>query len=183
MSQLARKIVTLHHSLDEAELPHAFGGALALAWCTRDPRGTSDIDVNIFVEPVAAQTVLDALPGDVRWSEVDRSTLERDGQCRLRWDGTPVDLFLAKHPFHMEAADRCRLEPFAGATVPFISCMDLAVFKTFFNRTRDWADLEDMARVGTIEPALLRRVVAEMLGDDERLARIDALPAPPPQAP
>ncbi len=28
--------------------------------------------------------------------------------------------------------------------LPFLSCPDLAVFKVFFNRTKDWADLEAM---------------------------------------
>jgi hypothetical protein len=29
---LADKIVAVHRALDAADLPHAFGGALALAW-------------------------------------------------------------------------------------------------------------------------------------------------------
>ena len=42
MSSLADKVLALHQSLDEADFPHAFGGALALGWCTRQPRATSD---------------------------------------------------------------------------------------------------------------------------------------------
>ena len=37
-------------ALDDARIPHAFGGALALAWCTQRARGTIDIDVNVFVD-------------------------------------------------------------------------------------------------------------------------------------
>ena len=48
MSSLAEKIVAIDHTLTESGIDHAFGGALALAWCTRRARGTSDIDINIF---------------------------------------------------------------------------------------------------------------------------------------
>ena len=50
VTTLVDKIVALHESLDAAEIPHAFGGALALAWCTQRARGTIDIDVNVFVD-------------------------------------------------------------------------------------------------------------------------------------
>lgn len=32
-----------------------------------------------------------------------------------------------------------------------LSCADLAVFKAFFNRTKDWADLEEMRSAGTLD--------------------------------
>ena len=47
--RLVERIVALHQLLGAADLPHAFGGALALAWCTQRARGTIDIDVNVFV--------------------------------------------------------------------------------------------------------------------------------------
>ena len=36
---LTERIVRLHEALDGAGLPHAFGGALALAFCTAEPDG------------------------------------------------------------------------------------------------------------------------------------------------
>ena len=42
---LVDKIVVCHQHLAAAEIPHAFGGALALAWCTASARGTIDIDI------------------------------------------------------------------------------------------------------------------------------------------
>ena len=42
------------------------------------------------------------------------------------------------------AASRARWEDFDGEQLPFLACPDLAVFKAFFSRTRDWADLEEM---------------------------------------
>ena len=177
MSVIADRVVAIHRSLSAAGLDHAFGGALALAWCTQDPRGTSDIDVNIFVSPKRAAAVAAALPQGVDCSPERIELLRRDGQVRFRWAETPVDVFLTTHPFHKQAASRARVEPFLGEAIPFLACGDLAVFKVFFNRTRDWADLEDMASAGTIEPASLRATVALLLGeDDERLRRLNDLP-------
>jgi hypothetical protein len=177
VSTIGERVLGLHHSLDEAQLPHAFGGALALAWCTAQPRGTSDIDLNVFVPPGAAAEVVAAMPDGVECPPERVQVLERDGQVRLRWDITPVDIFLSTTPFHDEAAGRARVEPFLGAAVPFLACADVAVFKVFFNRTRDWADLEDMAAAGTIDRTRLREMVVTLLGpEDKRLDRVDQLP-------
>ncbi len=46
---LPEKVLRLHKALKRRKLPHAFGGALALAYCTEEPRATRDIDVNVFV--------------------------------------------------------------------------------------------------------------------------------------
>jgi hypothetical protein len=176
---LADKLVAVHRALDAAGLPHAFGGALALAWCTRRPRGTSDLDVNVFVDASRAAAVLEGLPAEVTAREDDLIRLRRDGQARLWWDRTPIDLFLNTTDFHEEAAGRARPEPFKGTTVPFLACEDLAVFKAFFNRTRDWADLEEMAAAGTLDVNAVREVLAGYVGaDDERVARLAGLAVP-----
>ena len=61
--------------------------------------------------------------------------------------------------------------------LPFLSCNDLAVFKAFFNRTKDWADLEEMQTAGTLDISRVAQVIIEMLGaDDERVAHLLALP-------
>jgi hypothetical protein len=47
MTSLQSQMLQLHKSLARKNIPHAFGGALALAWCTQQARGTIDIDINI----------------------------------------------------------------------------------------------------------------------------------------
>lgn len=178
MTTLAEKIVALHEALRAADLPHAFGGALALAWCTRRARGTIDIDVNVFVDTHRAHAVLDALPHAVRVDDAGEKALLRDGQVRLWWDETPVDLFLDTTPFHESVFRRARRESFAGAEVPFLSCHDIAVFKAFFNRTKDWADLEEMRDAGTLDVGRVAAVLIEYLGvDDERIRKLEELRA------
>ncbi len=109
---LPTKIVAVHEALAQAEVPHAFGGALALAWCTQRARGTIDIDVNIFLPAEQADDVLAAFPPSVAATDEDRTALLDDGQARLWWDSTPIDVFLDTTPFHHDVGTRVRLEPF-----------------------------------------------------------------------
>lgn len=178
---LVDQILELHRRLSAADLPHAFGGALALAWCTQRARGTIDIDVNAFVPVAGLDVVLDAIVPPVACTAAEREQLERDGQVRLWWGSTPVDLFLNTTPYHDDVADRIRHEPFAGAIVPFIGCTDLAVFKAFFDRTKDWADLEEMQSAGTLDADRVVGVLVRYLGaDDPRIARLLRVTGRPP---
>jgi len=179
MTPIVDKMLAIGTALDEHRLPYAFGGALALAFCTQRARGTIDIDVNVFVAPVEARAVLGALPLQVVSTDGDRRALERDGQTRLWWEQTPVDLFLDTAEFHAEVAQRRQLHRFGGRQLPFLGCSDLAVFKAFFNRTKDWADLEEMLAIGALNVDQTIGVLVRYLGeDDERVARLRELTAP-----
>ena len=173
---LPNKMIAIHESLTAAGMSHAFGGALALAWCTRQARGTIDLDVNVFVRPERTASALAALPPEVVATDDDRALLGREGQARLWWDTTPVDVFLNTTAFHDQVASRVRAEPFAGRQLPFLACHDLAVFKAFFNRTKDWADLEAMLEAGSLDVSAVAGVLASYLGaDDDRIERLRSL--------
>jgi hypothetical protein len=175
---IVAKIVGLHEHLASAGIPHGFGGALALAWCTESARGTIDIDVNLFVGADQIDRVLAALPQGVKWKPVDRRRLQTELQHRLWWNTTPLDLFLNSTDYHDRLEERVRWEQFAGTRIPFLSCVDLAVFKVFFDRTKDWADLEAMQSAGTLDVEFVAGVIAHYLGaDDSRLARLLTLAA------
>lgn len=169
-------MVELHHALDVAGIPHAFGGALALAWCTGRARGTIDVDLNAFVPTEQADAVVAALPDGVTVRPADRDLLTRDGQARLWWGKTPLDLFLNTTEFHTEAAGRVRREPFLGEMLPFLGCSDLAVFKAFFDRSKDWVDLEEMANAGSLDAtSVLGTLTLYLGGDDHRVERLRLL--------
>jgi hypothetical protein len=171
---ILERVLRLHDGLEG--IPHAFGGAMALAWCTADPRGTSDIDLNVFVATDAADRTLDALPDGVAVARKHRTQLRRDGQTRVMWEETPVDLFLNTTEFHERAALRVVTRPFEGRPLPFLACSDLAVFKAFFDRSKDWVDLEEMAAAGRLDVAEVVAVLTEYLGgDDPRVAKVLAL--------
>ena len=171
---LGERIRTLHRAFKEHDVPHAFGGAVALAYATEEPRGTRDIDVNVFLPARHAADVLALLPPGIDQPAGTAEKLARDGQIRLFWDDTPVDLFLDYAPIHEEAARHRRNVPFEGETIPVLGPVELAVFKAMFNRLRDWGDLEEMAQADMLDFDAVRDALAEMVGsDDERLMRLD----------
>jgi hypothetical protein len=173
---LPYKMMAIHESLAAARINHAFGGALALAWCTQQARGTIDLDVNVFVGPEHTAVALAALPPEILATADDRALVEREGQTRLWWESTPVDVFLNTTEFHEQVATRVHLEPFAGKQLPFLACQDLAVFKAFFNRTKDWADLEAMVAAGSLDVSAVAGVLAGFLGaDDDRIEHLLSL--------
>jgi len=172
---LPEKLLAVHASLDAAGVPHAFGGAIALAYWTLDPRGTSDLDVNVFVPASDAGHALDALPDEIGHGAADVAAIGRDGQARLWWGETPVDLFFDYVPLHARAAAHQRNVPFEGTEIPVLGPTELAIFKAMFDRTRDWADIEAMLGAETLDPGAVREGLVELVGPaDERLRKLDA---------
>ena len=173
---LTERIVAIHEALESGRIPHAFGGALALAWCVPRPRATIDIDVNLFVKKADAVAALEALPQGIAVSAATHRAIARDGQARLRWNETPVDVFFNTTSFHDEVAQRVRREFFGGSWIPFLACRDLAVFKAFFNRSQDWVDLENMVVSRSIDVEEVAATLAHHLGaDDLRVRRLRSL--------
>lgn len=167
MSDLAEQLVAVHDAFAAADVPHAFGGAIALAYCTEEPRGTRDIDINVFVEAATAGDVLSKLPEGVTVRPTDVRTAQREGQVRVWWEETPLDLFFEVHEFHHEVAAGVRSVPFVGREIPVIDCVALVVFKALFNRTRDWADIEAVLEADTLDRDLALRWVQRLAGADD----------------
>lgn len=171
---LVEKVVRIHQALEDAGLAHAIGGALALAY-HGEPRTTIDIDVNVFVPPTDADVVGRLLePFGVDLAGL--STVERDGQVRLWWGRTPVDLFFAYDDVHHAMAEHVKRVPFADTEIQILSAEDLVFCKTVFDRAKDWIDVDqvllqagprfDVDRVR----AQLDRIVGP---DDQRRLRFD----------
>jgi hypothetical protein len=171
---LPERLVALHRALARRRIPHAFGGAIALAYWTLDPRGTSDIDLNVFVPAPNSARALRALPEEVGQPDGTAAAIARDGQIRLWWDETPIDLFFDYEPIHADAAAHRRTVPFSGTRIPILGPVELAAFKVMFDRTRDWADIEAMIGAGTLDLDALRASLAGLIEPgDERFARLD----------
>ena len=163
----------LHRALAKKKIPHAFGGALALAYWTSDPRGTSDIDLNIFVAADDSGPALATLPPGVAQPEGTAETIAAEGQIRLWWDETPVDLFFDYEPVHADAARHTKQVPFAGTRIPILGPIELTVFKAMFDRTRDWADIEAMLAANTVDLDAVRATLGTLLDPgDARFERL-----------
>jgi hypothetical protein len=180
--ELVEKLLAIHRALKAHSLPHAFGGAIALAYCVEEPRGTRDLDVNIFVDAGDAARALEALPDGVRVSEQDVETVKREGQTRLFWDGVPVDVFLNNLPLHEEVANGVLWVPLGEEQIPVLDCASLVVFKSLFNRARDWGDIEEVAAATPEDVETAAKTLATLVGEDDpsyrRLAEIAASDSP-----
>lgn len=177
MPSLPEKVVAVHEALSEARIPHAIGGALALAYYA-EPRATIDIDVNVFVPPGRWQDVVGALtPIGVDSGGLDTAALLRDGQCRLWWDQNPIDLFFSNVPMHEQMPKQARRLPFGETTLPFVAPEHLAVFKAMFDRPKDWIDIEQMMlATDELDVSEVERWLKQMIGAaDPRLQRLREL--------
>ena len=176
MTTLVEKVLALSESLTAAGVDHAFGGAIALAYCTEDPRGTRDVDVNAFVPASEPGPVLAALPPDVTVPSGTADVITREGQVRLWWDDTPVDLFLDYAPLHAQAARGSRDVPFAGRQIRVLGAVELVLFKALFDRPKDWVDIATVVDAGEVDRGHVRDGLIALLGnDDPRVERWDAL--------
>ena len=167
MSELVEKLFTIHDALTEVGLAHAFGGAIALAYCVEEPRGTRDLDVNIFIDASKAESVLGSLPDGVRVRKKDIAKVKRDGQARIDWDGTPIDVFLNNIPLHEAVARSVVWVRLEGRDIPVLDCASLAIFKAFFDRTKDWADIEAIAIATPEDIEGAAETIADLVGDDD----------------
>jgi hypothetical protein len=173
---LPEKVVAIHSRLEQAKVDHAFGGALALAYFA-EPRSTIDIDVNLFVSPSDYPDVARELAQIGVEDTADLAAVERDGQCKLNWGDTPIDLFFAYDDLHEAMRTAARRERFGETTISVLSPEHLIVCKTIFNRPKDWLDIEQMLIcVDELDAAEVRRWLARILGsDDPRTERLERM--------
>jgi len=91
-------------ALESAGISHAIGGALALA-IAGVPRGTADVDINVFVPEDRLAEAIEVLANvGIEINAVAAAARARqDGMFVGRWDGMRIDVFLPSIPFAHEA--------------------------------------------------------------------------------
>jgi len=179
--ELAERVARIADALEHAEIPYAFGGAIALNYWA-EPRSTYDIDVNIFLpethaEPVLAVLIAAGVPID---ATVELPKILRQGQTRIHWDVIPLDLFFLTVALQESAQRRARRVSFGAHEINVLTGEDLAVCKILFNRDKDWSDLRGLLLMQgrSFDLAYTRAWLVEGLGeDDPRIARLDRLVA------
>lgn len=169
----------LADALEEAGLPYAIGGALALGYYAV-PRATVDVDVNVFVPPqTQLASVLRALEGAGFTAEADVPTTEKqattDGQFRGYVEGIRTDVFVPAIEYYAELEHRRREVPLAGRPAWVLGPEDLVVLKLMFYRRKDLADVESLLREqrATLDLKFVEDKLEELIGkEDERLAAL-----------
>ena len=169
----------LARALDAAGVPYAIGGAIAWgAWA--DPRGTHDVDLNLFVTHEELPAALDVLAqAGLTIDRAQALVADREGAVLIgRFEGMRVDLFTPSIPFAWEAMrTRRRLTGPSGAAA-YLSPEATAVFKLLFFRPKDVLDLEKLLAVQgkALDAPYVRRWMVDMMGeDDERVTTWDRL--------
>jgi hypothetical protein len=136
------KVMGIAQALEQAQIPYAFGGAIALAYYAA-PRGTEDIDVNVFLRTEEAGTCL---------AELERLGIESpaanwdmlDHQLVLSWEHTPIHVFFSYDPFHDRCRVRARQVPFAGGEIWILSAEDITIFKVIYDRPKDRVEVREV---------------------------------------
>lgn len=177
MPVLLQRLRSVHEHLSAAGYDHAVGGALALAVHV-EPRFTADIDLNITADADRPEGLLATLPDDLEQDESAAATLRSDGQLRLWWrhPSTALDIFLPQHPtYHHLVVERAIPVDFLGEGIKVITPTDLVIFKSLFNRPKDWVDIEALLTESDPDVDEALTWLAEFLGEDNRLDRLRSL--------
>lgn len=167
----------LAEALSGAGVPYAIGGAIAYGFYGA-PRGTVDVDLNIFVRAEEARPALEALRKAGLGLDVNEAmdSLEKRGDTRAAFTGVRVDLFVNSIDLHESAMRRTVPVPLSGRQIRILSAEDLALFKLIFFRPKDVEDIKRMvARLGTnLDVDYLRNHLVGVLGkDDERVIALE----------
>ncbi len=157
---LAEKVVAVDRALHAAGVPHALGGALALAYYG-EPRGTVDIDVNVFVRSDRLPEIEYALPAGTQW------------------DRNRVHLFFSEDALHAEMEQAVRRVPFADTEIGIVAPEHLVIRKAMLDRTKDWLDIEAiLTNTSGLDVKAIEGWLRRLAGDnDPRLAKFNHLAA------
>ena len=145
MEDLLERVIAIAQAFGRAEIPHSFGGAIALGYYA-PARPTRDIDVNVYLRVEDAGRALDSLQelGIPEANDDQRAKIRRDGQTRLYWDEVPLDLFFWNLEFHASCCERRRQYALLDHTIDILSPEDLIVCKVAFARDKDTRDISQM---------------------------------------
>jgi hypothetical protein len=175
--------IAVHRLMVDHDLPHGFGGALALNLYT-DPRHTEDIDLSAFVPWDRRHDVIPLFGALGFHADHPLDELIPVAGVRLSHPDTnlKIDVFFALDDAYERVRERLALHPFGADRVelPFFSAEDIALFKVSFNRDKDWVDLRHMIRAGTpLDLDYLEDTLVAIRGPQmyPRIARLRAMVA------
>lgn len=160
-------------------VPYAIGGAIAYAlW--GPPRGTMDVDLNLFVPPDRVAAALEPLRRfGARFDSPDvGAEAAESGMVVGRVGPFRLDIFTPSIPFAWEAMHTRQRAKLRDQEAWFLSAEATCVFKLLFFRGKDVVDLERLVAMqkSRLDTAYVRRWTVEMMGEaDERVLVWDGL--------
>lgn len=176
--EIARRIAD---EMERSAVPYAIGGAIAYGYWGA-PRGTQDVDLNVFLDVDTSDVGLDALSraGVALDRQAARAAIAEGAHVRGFVGRTPVDAFFDSIPFHQSAALRVVTRPLLGRPAKVLSAEDTSVLKMLFHRGKDRVDVERLVAImgRALDDAYVRDWLVECVGeDDHRVAEWDEMVA------
>jgi len=166
-------------ALDANNIPYAIGGAHAFGiW--GDPRGTYDVDINLFVNHDELDHALDVIEAeDVELDREAARAADQSGDVIVGWHGDMrVDLFTPSIPFAWEAMEKAVRIRGPHGEAAFLSAESIAIFKLLFFRPKDLLDVEKLIEVqgNALDVGYIRSWIVDMMSeDDERTQALDQI--------
>jgi hypothetical protein len=175
-AELAQKLAA---ALDARQIDYAIGDALALGFWG-EPRGTLDVDITLFVSPAQPADCVKLLLEIGCDLDPDRTlnSLSEHGFCRVKLEGTTVDVFLPIVDFYQTARQRRRSVRLGGQDIWIWDAECLVIFKLMFFRRKDLADVEQISRQrgDDLDRQFIRAELLELYGQrDPRIGAWDDL--------
>jgi hypothetical protein len=173
--------IALHlaRELDERKVEYALGGALALGFWGK-PRGTIDVDLNLFLpqnKPSDVIWCLQEIGCSVTASKAIHSIREH-GFCYATFASCRIDVFVSSSPIYEKARARRRRMHLGNQQVSVLDAETLTVFKMMFFREQDIVDIRQIlqAQRSRLDRAWVREQLVEIFGPrDSRITRWDEL--------
>jgi hypothetical protein len=169
----------LARELDARDVEYALGGALALGFWGQ-PRGTVDVDLNLFLpqdRPSEVIWCLQEIGCSVPASKAIRSIREH-GYCQATFASCRIDVFVSSSPIYEKARARRRRVHLGSQPVTVLDAETLTVFKMMFFRDQDILDIRKIlkAQRSLLDRAWIREQLVEIFGLlDPRIVRWDEL--------
>ena len=138
---LAGRVLAIEDAL--VEVPHAFGGALGARVLRRAAGNHRHRSQRLRARRALQRCCRTAgRLGAAAEDPAVEAIVRRDGQVRVLWDRTPIDLFFSYDAFHAAAAAARQAVPFGDGIIPILAADHLVVCKVIYNRPRDWVDID-----------------------------------------
>jgi hypothetical protein len=174
--RLPEKVLAVQRALVESGAPHAFGGAIALAYYG-EPRATLDLDINVFLPTDRWRDVIGALSPLGIEVEVDEGALRSENEVRLPWNRNDVHLFFSTDQLHDAMPAAVRMVPFCGEAIPVVAPEHLVVRKAMLDRPKDRLDIEAiLIATESLDLAEIKGWATRLAGpDDPRVTKLHQL--------
>jgi hypothetical protein len=169
LADLPSLAVRLSSALEEAGIPHAISGAVAMA-AHGYVRATQDLDVLVLASSMQLPRVFEIVRAQGFEGE-DRELIEAIREryvAALHAGPVTVEVLVPVLPYHRTLAERAVRIALPDGNVPFVTVEDLIVLKMLWHRAKDVPDIHALiATTLNLDQGYVREALASILPEDD----------------